>query len=110
MSRSFQIRFDFDSVCSSISGLAVGFSVLVRHLHEWRARQVKSLAQNSHFMPCTKGKMKIIIPTQYIFNPKFNIRNPDIFPMQNKPNSIRSAILELYQYIKRRRTVNNSRQ
>ena len=27
MSRSFQIRFDFVSVCSSISGLAVGFSV-----------------------------------------------------------------------------------
>ena len=27
MSRSFQIRFDFVSVCSSINGLAVGFSV-----------------------------------------------------------------------------------
>ena len=27
MSRSFQIRFDFVLVCSSISGLAVGFSV-----------------------------------------------------------------------------------
>ena len=27
MSRSFQIQFDFVSVCSSISGLAVGFSV-----------------------------------------------------------------------------------